>query len=355
MPPAPPSVPAPAHRAEQARGATVRRRLKTVPAVLLAWLLVTVLLPLLVLVGAAVDAVRALRGGPSLVALRLLAFAWVWLTAEAFGVIALGAIWVASGGGRSRERLLDATYAVQARWTAVLWAAVRRLFALDLQVEGADAPAPGPVIVLIRHASLIDNLIPASLIVRPHGLRLRYVLKRELLGDPCLDIAGSRLPNFFVARESGGDHREVAGVRALAAGLGPHDGLLIYPEGTRFSPERLQRATARLHEAGLDDLATRSARLQHLLPPRLGGPLALLDAAPDADVVIVAHHGLDGFSHLHHIWAGGLTGATISVRMTRHARATLPATREARIGWLYDRWAEMDAWIAERRAAPEPS
>ena len=38
----------------------------------------------------------------------------------------------------------------------------------------------------------------------PHQVRLRYVLKRELLLDPCLDIVGNRLPNCFVAR-SGAD------------------------------------------------------------------------------------------------------------------------------------------------------
>jgi hypothetical protein len=34
---------------------------------------------------------------------------------------------------------------------------------------------------------------PAILVSRPHGIRLRYVLKSELLADLCLDVAGPRL------------------------------------------------------------------------------------------------------------------------------------------------------------------
>ena len=37
---------------------------------------------------------------------------------------------------------------------------------------------------------------------RRYHLRLRYVLKRELLWDPCLDIVGQRVPNIFVDRDA---------------------------------------------------------------------------------------------------------------------------------------------------------
>ena len=74
--------------------------------------------------------------------------------------------------------------------------------------------------MLIRHASIVDNLLPAELVARPHGIRLRYVLKRELLADPCLDIAGRRLPNYFVRRGTG-EAQELERVRALGHGLGP--------------------------------------------------------------------------------------------------------------------------------------
>jgi hypothetical protein len=82
-----------------------------------------------------------------------------------------------------------------------------------------------------------------------------------------------------------------------------------------------------------------------VLPPRPGGPLALLDVEPAADVVIAAHVGLDGFSHIRNILEGGLIGGTIRVRFERFPAASIPSDPEARIAWLYDRWADVDEWI----------
>jgi hypothetical protein len=31
----------------------------------------------------------------------------------------------------------------------------------------------------------------------------------------------------------------------------------------------------------------------------------------------------------------------------------MPATREGRIEWLYERWADMDAWVAQQKAREE--
>ena len=175
------------------------------------------------------------------------------------------------------------------------------------------------------------------------------MLKRELLADPCLDIAGRRLPNYFVRRGTGEAH-EVARVRALAQGLGPDDGVLIYPEGTRFTPERRARAIARISERDAR-LAARAERIRHLLPPRLGGVGALLDGAPDADVVVIAHHGFDGLRLVSDIWRGGLVGLVVRVRVTRVLRSTVPEAGDARADWLYDLWQDVDDWVEERFAA----
>ena len=137
------------------------------------------------LVGAAIyDVVRLVRGGPRWVACRLVAFGWVFLLTDAVGILALGVIWVASGGGRGRgeQGMIRWTYAVQRAWTGVMLNSLRRLFRLRFEVEGDDVIEPGPLIVLIRHASIVDNLLPANFVTAPHDLPLRYVLKRELAG-----------------------------------------------------------------------------------------------------------------------------------------------------------------------------
>ncbi len=325
---------------------TVRRRLRTIPSIVLGLVLVTALLPVLLVVGLVVDAVRRVAFGVRPTAARLVLFLWVYLAAEVGGVAALGALWVASLGGRRRAWLLEVTWRFQRLWAGVLLGAVRVLFGLRLEVAGGDAVAPGPVIVLIRHASIVDNLLPAHIVARPRRIRLRYVLKRELLADPCLDVAGRWLPNYFVRRGTG-EAQEVGRVRALAHGLGSDEGVLIYPEGTRFTPERRARAIARIAERDAR-LAARAQRIRHLLPPRLGGVGALLDGAPDADVVVIAHHGFEGLRLISDVWRGGLVGLVVRVRVTRVPRSSVPEASAARADWLYDLWQELDDWLEQR-------
>jgi hypothetical protein len=138
-------------------------------------------------------------------------------------------------------------------------------------------------------------------------------------------------------------------VRELAHGLGTEDGVLIYPEGTRFTSKHRARAIARIAERD-PVLAARAERLEHLLPPRLGGVGALLDGAPDADVVVVAHHGFEGLQRISDIWRGGLVGLAVRVRMTRVPRAIVPETEPARMDWLYDLWQDVDDWLEQQFA-----
>ena len=49
-------------------------------------------------------------------------------------------------------------------------------------------------------------------------------------------------------------------------------------------------------------MAERAEAMTNVLAPRPGGFLAALDAAPDADVVLVAHTGLDHLLTVGDIW-----------------------------------------------------
>ncbi len=329
---------------DETRTETLLRRLRSIPPLVLGLLLVTALLPVLLLVGLAIDFGRWAVSRVPPTATRLALFLWVYLAAE---VAALAAAWVASGGGRRDAWLRDVTGRLQHLWAAALFRAVRALFGLRLEVAGGEDVTPGPVIVLIRHASIVDNLLPANLIARPHGIRLRYVLKRELLADPCLDVAGQRLPNYFVRRGTG-EAEERDRVGALAHGLGRDEGVLIYPEGTRFTPERRARAIARIAERD-PRLAARAERLRNLLAPRLGGVGALLDGAPTADLLIVAHYGFDGLRLVSDIWRGGLVGLTVRVQITRVPRSAAPPAGPARTEWIYGLWQDVDDWVERQR------
>ncbi len=78
-------------------------------------------------------------------------------------------------------------------------------------------PSPGPLVVLSRHASIVDNILPFQLFTRHKRIWLRYVLKRELLVDPSLDIAGNWLPNYFVDRGGSDSDRELEAVASACS------------------------------------------------------------------------------------------------------------------------------------------
>lgn len=331
------------------RTQVVLRRLRSISIVTLAFVVVTATLPVLLLGALLYDVGRFVVGQRTFSAIRLGLVAWWYLCAEVLGVVALAIVWAASGGGRNENLLLDLTYTIQRWWASSIFTAVRTLFGLKIEVEGSDIIAPGPVVVFMRHASILDNLLPSALIVAPHGLNLRYVLKRELLSDPALDVAGSRLPNYFVDRGSGDSTAELAAIRKLAGGLTDHDGVLIYPEGTRFTPERRTRALERLKSVD-PGLYERAKLWTSVLPPRPGGALALLEVT-NADVLIVAHTGLDGFSHFADLVHGALVGRVVNIQFRRFTHTALPQERRARIEWLYDRWDEVDHWVADAESS----
>jgi 1-acyl-sn-glycerol-3-phosphate acyltransferase len=287
------------------------------------------------------DVIRRITRGLPFVGVRIVLFGWVYAATGTLALVVFFGQWVRAGFGRSRQRMLDGAAWVQEWWARWLFGAVRRLFRLDLEVEGLDTVSPGPVIVMMRHASIIDTLLPNVLITTRAGLRLRYVLKRELLADPALDIGGHRLINHFVDR-SGDARAEVTAVARLARGLTATEGVLIYPEGTRFSEAKRRRILARAREDA-DPLLARMTGLTRVLPPRPGGALTLMRSGHD--IVIVAHTGLEPLASIPEAWSGRIIGSKLRVRAWRHDAATVPVDRRDRLSWLYDRWEEIDRWL----------
>jgi 1-acyl-sn-glycerol-3-phosphate acyltransferase len=323
------------------------RRLFTVPLYLGLYLLVLLLAPLWVPLTLLVD---ALRSGPR-TATRCGAFFMLYLQCEVVGILGSAAIWLLSGvwAGADRQRFLAWNYALQGWWTGALLHGSARIWCFEIDAEGTEAVAKSPLLLMQRHASVADTLLAAEFVSKPHGIRLRYVLKRELLWDPCLDIVGNRLPNHFVGRSGEDSAREIQAVARLAENLGPDDGVLIYPEGTRYTPAKLARVLERLARSDDPELLARAKQLRHVLPPRLGGPLALLDAAPGVDVVFCAHDGFDRAGTFWDLWNGSLLGQKIRSRFWRVPYAQVPSGRHERIEWLFEHWMRIDDWIGRQR------
>jgi len=315
--------------------------------------LLTVLAPLLLLAAAAVDLTLWLRRRKPWMALRLLAMAWWFLVGELYALVGLLTIWIRSGGRDSAVRR-QRVFHLKRSWLSSHLAGIRALFGLRFEIEGLELAGPGPEIVMIRHASIIDNALPDVIVGGAHNLGFRFIIKRELQMLPTIDIGGRWVPTLFVRRASGDTEGELERMRALTVNLSAGEGLLIYPEGTRWTPEKLARAQAIISERQ-PEIAPLAARLRYVLPPRLGGTLELLRSAPSADVVIFGHVGLDGFEYISDIWSGGLVGTTVRLRFWRFPAAEIPSEREELIAWLYARWQTLDDWIGEVRAGTPPT
>jgi 1-acyl-sn-glycerol-3-phosphate acyltransferase len=322
---------------------------------LVAFVAITVTLPVLIPVAAATDAVlKVVARKRHAMGVRLVLMGWWFLAGELRGIANLALINAASLG-RDTPTRRKRVYRLRQRWTGGHLAGVTRIFDLSYEIEGLDQVAPGPVVVFTRHASIIDNALPDALLGRPHDLGFRFVIKRELEVLPTIDVGGRWVPTVFVQRGSGDTARELDAIRKLAIDLGPDEGIAVYPEGTRHTPEKAAKAQKAIAERQ-PHLAPLAAQLKHLLPPRLGGPVALLDATADRniDVVFCGHVGFDGFTSVKHIWAGGLVGETIRMKLWRIPASEIPSDHEDRVRWLYEQWQRVDDWVDEQ-LSPAPA
>jgi 1-acyl-sn-glycerol-3-phosphate acyltransferase len=172
-------------------------------------------------------------------------------------------------------------------------------------------------------------------------LRPRYVLKQELKMDPCLDVVGHRLPNYFVDRKATNVANELLGIEKMAEALTVGDVAVIFPEGTRANAQKRSTALDKMRDRS-PERYERLHKLKYLLPPKPAGFTALLAAVPQATVVTMWHSGFDGMDTFKGIVRQLAKSAVhVHVKIVEHQRSTV-ATGEALISWLDAQWAAMD-------------
>ena len=96
--------------------------------------------------------------------------------------------------------------------------------------------------------------------------------------------------------------------------------------------------------------------MPNLLPPRSGGAFAAIDAAPTADVIFVAHTGLDDLITVGDVWRALPMEQVIKAKWWRvPADRGAPGAGRGR-GLAFDWWERIDAWIAGQpsRVRPRP-
>ncbi|MEE3328085.1 MAG: lysophospholipid acyltransferase family protein [Myxococcota bacterium] len=315
------------------------RRTGTVSAIFVGLAVSLGTAPLWILVLAVIDGLR----GSSWARLRCGVYLTWLLFCEAAGLLGALVLWLWPSG--SKEVFQGRHYTLQNYWAGALLDGAVKIFNLKIEVEGEDVFERGPLLLFMRHATVVDTLLPAALVSRPHGIRMRYVLKRELRIDPCLDIVGDRVPNAFVRRGLADGSAERDRVIALARDLGPRDGVVIYPEGTRFTPERQARILEKVAEKGDARRLAIAESFKNVLPPRLGGVMGLLDMAPQADVVFCAHSGMERLTRLGDVLSGQVLGAELRVLCWRVRAEDIPSGEADREVWLEREWRRVDEFV----------
>lgn len=268
-------------------------------------------------------------------------------------------LWVAAGFGRhlDEDRWQTRHYDLMRSYLATIVRVGRRTFLVDFGTEIDEQPGDrgsAPLLVFSRHAGPGDSFLLVHALLQ-RGFQPRVVLKSTRQWAPVIDIALNRLPAHFVdpAAPPGSGS---AAVGELATGLGPDGALVIFPEGANYTPTRRLRSIAKLEEQGRHAEAEQAREMRHVLRPRSGGALSALEGSPHADVVFVAHTGLEDFSSIADIWRGIPMDSHVRVRGWHVPRTEIPVERDAAEAWLLRWWRQLDAWIVEHygpAAVPE--
>jgi 1-acyl-sn-glycerol-3-phosphate acyltransferase len=323
------------------------RRVVLAPALVGATVAVLVTLPAWLLVAAALSPLLPGRFRP----LRVL---WVLLVAmvlESACLVALFALWLVSGFGAlvRTPPFQYVHYGLVGWYLRGLFRVATRVLGLKVDVEGPDPDEylGRPLLVFCRHAGPGDSFLLAHALVNWYAREPRIVLAAALQWDPALDVLLNRLPNRFL---SGNGPDAVQSVAALATALDGDDAFVIFPEGGNFTERRRAAGIARLRARGLEDMARRSEAMRHVLPPQPGGVVAALAAAPEADVVWVAHAGLDHLFTVADMWRVLPLDGTVRMRWWRVPHDEVPRDPDAQVDWLYRWWEHIDGWIDEVRA-----
>jgi 1-acyl-sn-glycerol-3-phosphate acyltransferase len=327
------------------------RRVVVAPAVPVATLLLLTSLPLTAIGAAFASIWLPGRWRP----LRILWFALVFLAVESAMLLWLFTLWVGSGLGQrlGGERWQGAHYHAMDGYLTALVRTAQRTFRLRFDARLDDAGvADDPtghrpaLLVFSRHAGPGDSFLLVHALLQL-GYRPRIVLREALRWAPAIDVGLSRVPSYFVRRGAPRGTGRSA-VAMLAGGLGQGDALVLFPEGRNFTPHRRLHSIAKLEELGLHDEAEEAREMRYVLTPRSGGALAALEAAPDADVVFVAHTGLEDLSSVVDVWRGIPMDSDIEVQAWRVPRAQIPRVPAAQDAWLQWWWRRIDAWLLER-------
>lgn len=324
----------------------VARRVLVAPAVVLVCVAVVVASPLVLVAAVVLDLVVRGRGFGLT---RLVAFGLVYVAAEAAMIVAFFVLWIGSGFGLALRApwMRSAHFAVIRWWLHLLSVAARGLLGLRIVLSDPPEPRPGPLLVFGRHAGIGNSLMMVRQLMLKHDRIPRVVMLELLAWDPVIDVVAHRLDGVFISHEPKRREQQLQSITELASGMGDRDAFILYPEGKDFTEPVRTRAISRLRDKGHVEHAERAEAMERVLPPRHRGPLAAILAAPEADIVLVAHTALESLGTLRDLHRRLPLTRPVLARLWRIPAAEVPRERDALIAWLFDWWERIDAWIVE--------
>jgi 1-acyl-sn-glycerol-3-phosphate acyltransferase len=238
-----------------------------------------------------------------------------------------------------------------ARWfLGELYDIVRRSTGTEVVLEAGsarpeDLDEATPLVVLARHCGPGDSFLLAWLLVVHYRRRLGAVVKAAMRAEPAIDLAGDHLPIAFIGRRGTAAQRRIAQV---AAGLGPGDALLLFPEGGNYSTRRWRLGVLRLLRSGRFAAARGALRRRFTLPPHPGGVRAALQSATTADVLLVTHAGFADSRGTNRSWWRLPSAGPFVARCLRVPADQVPRDDAGIEAWLEEAWSRVDTWVAAR-------
>ena len=285
--------------------------------------------------------------------LRLYGFVLQYLLNDSVEILLAPVLWVAAGfGHRLAGTASIARHERLQKWSLrLLTERADRLLGLRVEIDEQSRKAlvGGPVIVVSRHASVFDASL-AGVLYEGEDMAVRGVVMAEMLADPGFDLIYGRLGSVFVRRDDGEAAR--VGVSRMTANAADNTAYVIFPEGRLSGTSVRDRALEKLAQTS-PGRHERLESLTHLLPPRPGGFLALLEALPHADVIVLGHEGFAAYPALKDLARSVPLEEPIPVTVQRICRAEIPQDVEQQIVWLDELWLALDANQGLSTVAPE--
>lgn len=319
-----------------------KRRARTIPLMLTVTVVGVLASPAILVAATVVDVAKRRFRLPSV---RVALFLLQYCINDSIEILLAPIYWTLAGfGTRLHQPASVARHDRLQRWSIdVLARRAERLLGLRLDIDSASAAAltPGPVIVLCRHVNIVDASLP-TLLYQRLGYRTRGVIMAELLADPGFDLIYNRTGSIFIPRDNGPE--AIAMVREIGKNVDSKTAVVIFPEGRLFRPDRLERAKARLTLEN-PERAARLASLSHVLPARPGGVLALVNSIA-ADVIVIAHTGLDHFESFAELAKAVPLRQPINITAWRFPADRIPAGEDERIAWLDEQWVLVNERVA---------